>query len=185
MFAIVHRLEAQPECKCYCFDGWLLLHRAPVLCLCTNNSKNRQLYYRNYTRQYFANWNTESDPEVLKQLHQKARQDASWVLQKVCLLVLLDLVARHSIPDSFQSLEVVVSVSMYGAAVAPVRVCARPKWGSVVFRVHFACSPLVCTVAVACWEAQKSSSVLTHACCPGPLVLHDFPSVLQYSKPSS
>lgn len=49
-------------------------------------SKSRQLYYRNYTRQYFANWNTESDPEVIQQLHTKARQDAAWVLQKVCVV---------------------------------------------------------------------------------------------------
>jgi hypothetical protein len=45
--------------------------------------RNRQLYYRNYARQYFANWNTESDPEVIQQLHAKARQDATWVLDKV------------------------------------------------------------------------------------------------------
>lgn len=51
----------------------------------TDGSKSRQLYYRNYTRQYFANWNTESDPEVIQQLHAKARQDAAWVLQKVCV----------------------------------------------------------------------------------------------------
>lgn len=45
--------------------------------------RKTQLYYRNYTRQYFANWNTESDPEVIQQLHSKARQDAQWILSKV------------------------------------------------------------------------------------------------------
>jgi hypothetical protein len=59
----------------------LLAHICTCIHVCS--CRGQQLYYRNYTRQYFANWNTETDPAVLQQLHTKARQDASWVLQKV------------------------------------------------------------------------------------------------------
>lgn len=42
-----------------------------------------QLYYRNYLRQHFVNWDGERDAETLQQLHAKARTDAQWVLDKV------------------------------------------------------------------------------------------------------
>eukprot|EP00775_Hariotina_reticulata_P006948 gene6948-7165_t len=44
--------------------------------------KETQLYYRNYMRQHFINWDNETDPETLQQLFAKARQDAHWVLNK-------------------------------------------------------------------------------------------------------
>lgn len=43
-------------------------------------------YYRNALRSTFVNFNSEQDPERLKEIMDRGRKDAEWILQKVMTL---------------------------------------------------------------------------------------------------